>query len=439
MSAGLLSDLVRDSKLDTTTTRNGIVRHVIEVADHNSRRRRVRQEQVWKRMESLGEGTYGEVWLEKLVGGTCHVNERAVKIIKKRTQKQRPVDYSRELEAIAKFSHPKYNSCFVRSFGWFENDRHVFITMEYFPLGDLQDYLSRPLPETEVQQIAFQIVEGLKFMHHNGFAHRDLKPSNILIKSLGPDWWVKIGDFGISKRAEEGLTALRTFSGTLGFLAPEVLVQNGFLDCDDFGELREYTVAVDIWSLGEIVFRALVNKPPFPTGLASYIKGTASFPDHILRSHDITDNGRDFVRKLLLPMPTDRLSAEDALEHPWVESQKSASPRPSGELERPLSSIQNEMMRVLREEDVLYKDIYGGYACTHTRAWGPLGFLSPDEEATIPDSNRKMFKTSYLTFEIHIVKVPLVSLHGIRFKKVAGSPYHFKTTKEQILNNFKYS
>lgn len=206
--------------------------------------------------------------------------------------------------------------------------------MEYFPLGDLQDHLSHSLPETEVQQIAFQIVEGLSFMHLNGFAHRDLKPSNILIKSLGPDWWVKIGDFGISKRAEEGLTALRTFSGTLGFLAPEVLVQNGFLDCEEFGELREYTVAVDIWSLGEIVFRALVNKPPFPTGLASYIKGTSSFPDQVLRNHGITDSGSDFVRKLLLPMPIDRPSAVDALEHPWIESQKSASPRPSVELER---------------------------------------------------------------------------------------------------------
>lgn len=118
MSAALLSDLVRDSKLDTTTTGNDIVRHVIEVADHISRRRRVRQEQLWKRMESLGEGAYGEVWLEKLVGGTCHVNERAVKVIKKRTQKQRPVDYSRELEAIAKFSHPKVSHLSLLNSSW---------------------------------------------------------------------------------------------------------------------------------------------------------------------------------------------------------------------------------------------------------------------------------------------------------------------------------
>jgi serine/threonine protein kinase len=52
--------------------------------------------------------------------------------------------------------------------------------MEYFPLGDLQTYLNdadQPLPETEVQQIVYQILEGLKFMHTNGFAHRDIKPA----------------------------------------------------------------------------------------------------------------------------------------------------------------------------------------------------------------------------------------------------------------------
>jgi serine/threonine protein kinase len=67
--------------------------------------------------------------------------------------------------------------CFVKSFGWFENNESVFIAMEYFPLGDLQNYLSLPLPESEVKQITSQVLEGLSFMHDNGFAHRDLKPT----------------------------------------------------------------------------------------------------------------------------------------------------------------------------------------------------------------------------------------------------------------------
>jgi serine/threonine protein kinase len=67
--------------------------------------------------------------------------------------------------------------CFVKSFGWYENHESVFIAMEYFPFGDLQNYLSLPLAEKEVQQITFQVLEGLSFMHDNGFAHRDLKPT----------------------------------------------------------------------------------------------------------------------------------------------------------------------------------------------------------------------------------------------------------------------
>lgn len=67
--------------------------------------------------------------------------------------------------------------CFVESFGWYDNDESIFIAMEYLPHGDLHQHLSRPLPEHEGQQIVFQILEGLDFMHDSGFAHRDLKPA----------------------------------------------------------------------------------------------------------------------------------------------------------------------------------------------------------------------------------------------------------------------
>lgn len=62
----------------------------------------------------------------------------------------------------------------------------MFITMEYFPHGDLRKYMtvSPPFPEAEAQQVTFQLVEGLGFLHENGFTHRDLKPSVSL--SLAP-------------------------------------------------------------------------------------------------------------------------------------------------------------------------------------------------------------------------------------------------------------
>lgn len=80
--------------------------------------------------------------------------------------------------AIHLLTIPQYERCFVKSFGWYENENAVFIAMEYCEHGDLHHYLhlAPSLPETDAQQITFQVLEGLNFMHENGYSHRDLKP-----------------------------------------------------------------------------------------------------------------------------------------------------------------------------------------------------------------------------------------------------------------------
>ena len=78
----------------------------------------------------------------------------------------------------------QYEAYFVKSSGWYENDKSIFIAMEYFPLGDLKDYILSPLSENEAQQITTQILEGLFFMHDNWIAHRDLKPTVSLPSNL---------------------------------------------------------------------------------------------------------------------------------------------------------------------------------------------------------------------------------------------------------------
>jgi hypothetical protein len=70
----------------------------------------------------------------------------------------------------------QFDGCFVKSAGWFESPESLFIVMEYLPLGDLQKHMTQPFTEREAQQITLQLLEGLDFMHSNGFVHRDLKP-----------------------------------------------------------------------------------------------------------------------------------------------------------------------------------------------------------------------------------------------------------------------
>jgi serine/threonine protein kinase len=78
--------------------------------------------------------------------------------------------------------------------------------MEYFKHGDLQQYMDKPLPETQTRIIIVQLLEGLKVMHGNGFTHRDLKPKDIFVVEKEPYFWVKIGDFGITKRTSNDQT-----------------------------------------------------------------------------------------------------------------------------------------------------------------------------------------------------------------------------------------
>ncbi|KAM7187093.1 hypothetical protein V8F33_011427 [Rhypophila sp. PSN 637] len=224
------------------------------------------------------------------------------------------LDYNRELEAIVKFSNPRYSHCFVRSDGWFETPNSVFITMEYLELGDLQSHLAHPLHEFDARDITAQIIEGLHIMHENDFVHRDLKPGNIMVVSRRP-WFVKIADFGISKRRLDDVTSLRTLQrGTFGFAAPEIF---GLGSGADVGS---YTSAVDMWSLGAVVHKILTGNPPFQ-GLSEvfkYISGQASFPMADLQKRDVSENGQDFVSKLMAESPKDRLTAARAAQHPWM-------------------------------------------------------------------------------------------------------------------------
>jgi hypothetical protein len=107
-----VSDLVRDSKLETKF-REGYTEHVYNVSGATPRQRRIEKVERWERIKLLGTGAFGAVWLQKLVTENSEEKYRAVKKIRKDVQGHTPVDYGRELEVIAKFSHQKVRERFL--------------------------------------------------------------------------------------------------------------------------------------------------------------------------------------------------------------------------------------------------------------------------------------------------------------------------------------
>jgi serine/threonine protein kinase len=134
---------------------------------------------------------------------------------------------------------------------------------------------------------------------------------------------VKISDFGISKRAEEEVTAFHTLVGTRGYLAPEIL---GFFSPEDtnahqYGQGNNmYTVSVDLWALGAIAFRLLTNQDIFvnPPDVGRYVILKQPFPTSPLLEKRISDTCINFIENIMARSPSDRLSAHQALTHAWL-------------------------------------------------------------------------------------------------------------------------
>ena len=146
-------------------------------------------------------------------------------------------------------------------------------------------------------------------------------PQNIMVTTPGPNWSVKIADFGISKCVQE--TALQTIGiGSVGYLAPEVLGVHSMAETG-LSESGTYTVKVDMWALGEICHRMMTNRPVFDgwPHLFRYVTIDALFPTRSLEEALASLNCRDFIKEAMVAAPRARLSSTDGLNHPWIRSQ----------------------------------------------------------------------------------------------------------------------
>ena len=143
-----------------------------------------------------------------------------------------------------------------------------------------------------------------------------MAPQNVMVVNGPPRWWVKLADFGFSKRLTE-TTGYHTRSGTQSYTAPEILK---YLESDvsDF----DYTDAVDMWATGCIVYRLVTGVVPFPPGtfLMKYCEDKSLFPYDQLIDNGVKSGAVRFVQGLLATTPGERPSAVQALQHPWIKT-----------------------------------------------------------------------------------------------------------------------
>ena len=189
--------------------------------------------------------------------------------------------------------------------------------LEYAINGELKDYVydtKTRIPENISAKIFFQIVQGVKYLHDNNIAHCDLKPENVLLdKSFNP----KISDFGFSQKfnGEKGDYLLHQFSGSKIYCSPET----NFAYTKGFDGIKN-----DIFSLGVLLFGITIGKFPFQRSSYSDEKYKFIIKKNYKRFWEyfdyieITEEFKDLINNLICITPSQRLSIEQILNHPWI-------------------------------------------------------------------------------------------------------------------------
>ncbi|KAJ9165923.1 hypothetical protein P3X46_020736 [Hevea brasiliensis] len=203
--------------------------------------------------------------------------------------------------------------------GAYEDRQNVHLVMELCSGGELFDRITAKgsYSEVEAATIMRQIVNVVHACHFMGVMHRDLKPENFLLVNKEEHSPLKATDFGLSVFIEQE-KVYRDIVGSAYYVAPEVLNRN-------------YGKEIDVWSAGIILYILLSGVPPFWAENEKGIFEAISKYQLDLQSKpwpEISSSAKDLIRKMLAKDPRKRITAAQALEHPWLKEEGEASARP---------------------------------------------------------------------------------------------------------------
>ncbi|XP_071381170.1 cyclin-dependent kinase 11B [Centroberyx affinis] len=282
-------------------------------------------------LNRIEEGTYGVVYRAKDKKTDEIV---ALKRLKMEKEKEGfPITSLREINTILKAQHP--NIVTVREIVVGSNMDKIYIVMNYVEhdLKSLMETMKQPFLPGEVKTLMIQLLRGVRHLHDNWILHRDLKTSNLLLSHKGI---LKIGDFGLAREYGSPLKPYTPVVVTLWYRSPELLLG-----------AKEYSTAVDMWSVGCIFGELLTQKPLFPgkseiDQINKIFKDLGSpsekiwpgygelpavkkmtfteYPYNNLRKRFgalLSDQGFDLMNKFLTYCPSKRILSDEALKHEY--------------------------------------------------------------------------------------------------------------------------
>ncbi|KAF4795847.1 myosin light chain kinase 2, skeletal/cardiac muscle [Turdus rufiventris] len=250
----------------------------------------------------LGGGKFGEVH-------TCTEKETGLKLAAKVIRKQGAKDKEMVLLEIDVMNQLNHHNL-IQLYDAIETPREIILFMEFVEGGELfERIIDDDYHLTEVDCMVFvqQICEGIRFMHHMRVLHLDLKPENILCVSA-TGHMVKIIDFGLARRYNPN-EKLKVNFGTPEFLSPEVV------------NYEQVSYTTDMWSMGVITYMLLSGLSPFlgdddTETLNNVLAANWYFDEETFES--VSNEAKDFVSNLIIKDKSARMSADQCLQHPWL-------------------------------------------------------------------------------------------------------------------------